>query len=189
MLSGSTAGLLGDFLVSLAQRLPNANPSEFPAIVETTRAMIAACLVRREPSVADMPVERSIMVRERVDRLIRENLASARLNPARICALAGISRSALYRLFENRGGVAEYIQAMRLNCVYVQLGHPHLAHNTISSLAAGQGMHNAAAFNRAFRQRFGCTPSEVRAAVLRGEAVPASCVPGARAQSFADLLR
>jgi len=189
VLSGTTAGLLGDFLASLVRRLPHADPSEFPVIAETTRAMIAACLEGRERSVTDPPVEKSVMVLAHLDRIIRENLASARLNPTRICALAGISRSTLYRLFEARGGVAAYIQTLRLNSVHAQLSHPRLARNTIASLASGQGMHNAAAFNRAFRQHFGCTPGEVRAAALRGEALPSHRAAGNQAQSFADLLR
>lgn len=189
VLSGSRAGLLGDFLVSLVRRLPDANPSEMPAIAETTRAMIAACLTGDAAPSSEMTPERSVMIRERVDRLIRGNLASARLNPERICAMAGISRSTLYRLFEDRGGVAAYVQAMRLECIYVQLSNPRLASNTIASLAASRGMHNAAAFSRAFRQHFGCTPSEVRAAVLHGETVPFGRSPATPARSFADLLR
>lgn len=189
ILSGPTSGLLGDFLISLVQRLPDARPSDLPVIAETALAMISASLIGASASCDEMRSERSILVRARVERLIRANIASARLNPARICALAGISRSTLYRLFEDRGGVAAYVQAMRLKRVYAQLINPHLASNTIASLAAGQGMYNAAAFNRAFRQHFGCTPSEVRAGILHADVQPLRPGLGAPPHRFADLLR
>jgi AraC-like DNA-binding protein len=188
LLSGSKAGLLGDFLVSLVQRLSDANPPELPAMAEMTCAMIASCLAGNAAS-SEMTVERSVIIRERIDRLIRDNLASARLNPERICALAGISRSTLYRLFEDRGGVAAYVQVMRLKRIRAQLSDPRLASITIAGLAAGQGMHNTAAFNRAFRQHFGCTPGEVRAAVLHTDSASAGRGPVNPAPSFASLLR
>ncbi|KRR01020.1 hypothetical protein CQ12_27295 [Bradyrhizobium jicamae] len=179
--------MFADYLLSLVQRLHDADPSELPAIAEMTRVMIVACLTG-DASVTQMPAERSIVMRERVDRLIRDNLGSARLNPERICALAGISRSSLYRMFEDRGGVAAHVQALRLKRAYAELSNPHSAFETIANLAAGHGLHNTTAFNRAFRRHFGCTPGEVRGAALRADPVPPerACSPP---QSFADLLR
>ena len=189
LLSGAAAGLLGDHLLSLVQRLHDAGPSEMPAVAEMTRAMITSCLSEDATSQPQETTERSIAIRERVERLIRDNLGSAGLNPQRICALAAISRSTLYRLFEDRGGVAAYVQALRLKCVYSDLSNPQLAFDTIASIAASQGLHNTAAFNRAFRRQFGCTPSDVRAAVLRSEPRPHGSASQSPPKSFSDLLR
>jgi len=187
LLSGARAGLFADYLLSLVQRLHDATPTEMPAIAEMTGVMAAACLTG-EASVAQVPADRASVIRERVERLIRDNLGSARLNPERICALAGISRSALYRLFEDRDGVAGYVQALRLKRVHAELSNPQSQRDTIASIAARHGLHDASAFSRAFRQHFGCTPSDVRGAALRAGPVqpePARSPP----QSFANLLR
>jgi AraC-like DNA-binding protein len=187
VLSGSRAGLFADYMLSLAQRLRDADPSELPAIAEMTRVMVIACLTE-DATFAQMPTERSIVIRERVERLIRDNLGSARLNPERICALAGISRSALYRLFEDRGGVAAYVQVLRLKRVHAELNDPRSAFDTIAGLAERHGLHNATAFNRAFRRQFGCAPGDVRRTALRADWT--SPAPGRSSpRSFADLLQ
>ena len=189
VLTGVKSALLADFLISLVQRLPETKPFEMPAIAEMTRVILTAHLTDDDiASVAATPEVQSIVKRERLDRVIRDNLASARLNPKRICALVGISRSALYRLFEDRGGVAAHLQALRLEQAYANLSDPQLANRTIADLAAGCGLHNASAFTRMFRRRFGCTPSDVRAAAFCENIVPPGHLSVPQGQRFADLL-
>jgi AraC-like DNA-binding protein len=186
LLSGTKAGLFADYLLALVQRLRDIQPSEMPAIAEMTRVMVVECFSGNASSV-QLRADRASVIRERVDRLIQENLDSERLNPKRICALASISRSALYRLFEDRGGVAAHVQALRLERAYAELSNPQSQRDTIANIAAKYGLHDGAAFSRAFRQHFGCTPSDVRGIALRSNSLPAPArFPS---QSFADLLR
>lgn len=187
LLSGAKAGLLADYLLSLVRRLYDAEPSEMPALAEMTRTMIVQAMTGAT-SITEAPAGRAVVVRARVERLIRDNLGSARLDPERICALAGISRSALYRLFDDRGGVATYVQALRLERAYAELSDPQSEFDTIANIAARHGLYDAAAFSRAFRQRFGCTPRDVRDTTQRPypvQARPYRSPP----QSFGDLLR
>jgi AraC-like DNA-binding protein len=108
-----------------------------------------------------------------VSRIIRENIGSARLDARRICALTGLSRSALYRLFEGESGVAAHVRAIRLGLVMDDLLDPALRDEPISAIAERRGFHCAASFNRTFRRAFGRTPSEARAAALsRGACDP-----------------
>ena len=182
--SGVKAGLLADFILSLDRRLPEALPADLTVVAELTRTMVAGCLLGGNAPRALTPAERLAVLREVVDRVIRQNIGSARLGPERICAHAGISRSALYRVFEEQGGVAAHVQNLRLEGVHADLCDPRMAGEAIASLAARWGLHNAASFSRAFRRRFGYTPREVRAAAI-SEPASAGVNLG---QAFAAML-
>lgn len=188
LVPGARGGLLADYLVSLDRRLDEARPADLPALAETTRAMINGCLLGAGAPGRLDPAERRKVLRLGVERVIRANLGSARLDARRICALAGISRSTLYRLFEDDGGVAGYVQALRLGSIAADLRDPRLGETTIAALAARWGMHNAAAFGRAYRQAFGRTPGEARVAALAGSVRVGAAAP-ATAPAFLELLR
>ena len=79
----------------------------------------------------------------------------------------GISRSQLYRLFERAGGVAHYIQRQRLLRICSLLSDPE-NQRPIAALAADFCFEDASGFSRAFRQEFGCSPSDVRSAAKAG---------------------
>ncbi len=161
VLRGAPARLLADFLLSLAERLKEASKADLPSIAEATRGMIAACV---RPTEVPQQMEQ-VFLRERIDRIIFGNIASARLDANRLCELSCISRSSLYRVFESRGGVARHLHRLRLKLVHRDLTDPALANQPIARLAELRGLHNASSFNRAFRREFGCTPGDVRAAM------------------------
>ncbi|WP_299594384.1 AraC family transcriptional regulator [uncultured Microbulbifer sp.] len=56
----------------------------------------------------------------------------------------------------------DYLNAIRLDWVYKNLASPANSRNYISTLAYRAGFSNLAWFNRAFKRRFGISPSEVR---------------------------
>ena len=60
----------------------------------------------------------------------------------------------------------DYLNAVRLDWVYQNLANPTHSRNYISTLAYRAGFSNLAWFNRAFKRRFGRSPSEVREATL-----------------------
>lgn len=159
---GVEAALLADYLLSLARRLPEALESDLPTLARTTEAMVAATFAGCHCSARDS----AVALRLRVERTIRAHLASARLDPTRIAALAGVSRATLYRLFDDQGGVAAYLRRLRLELVHAALCDPRQAHIPIARLAERAGFHCPAGFNRTFRAAFGATPSEVRAGAL-----------------------
>ena len=81
------------------------------------------------------------------------------------------SRSALYRLFRESGGIARYIREQRLRRCFGDLADGS-GHAQVAQVAYRWGFTDAAHFSRLFRQRFGCTPSETQeratAAMARG---------------------
>jgi AraC-like DNA-binding protein len=164
--SGVGAALLADLLLSLPDHLLRAEAAEEEGIVAAIGGLIAARLPDSPAEARDTAA--NPLLRERVRRVIRANIGSARLTPARIARAAGLSRSALYRIMEAEGGVAHYVQRQRLGLVHAALGDPHAADRSIASLAEKHGFHDASAFTRAFRRTYGCTPSDVRHAALMG---------------------
>jgi len=102
--------------------------------------------------------------RLRAEKVIRANLASARLDSHRIATLSGVSRSTLYRLFEDEGGVAAHVRRVRLDAVHAALTDPDQDGQPINKIASEAGFHCIASFNRSFKARFGASPGEVRAA-------------------------
>jgi AraC-like DNA-binding protein len=97
---------------------------------------------------------------EQVRRTIDRHLTSPSLRAAFLCKTVGISRSGLYRLFEDRGGVACYIQRQRLLRAYAVLSDPANC-RPILSIADEFCFADASSFSRAFKRKFGCRPSDV----------------------------
>lgn len=182
---GVEAALLADFLLSLARRLPAALDSDLPTLARTTEAMVAATFAGWHCSARDS----AVALRLRVERTIRAHLASARLDPARIAALAGVSRATLYRLFDHQDGVAAYLRRLRLEMVHAALCDPRQAHIPIARLAERVGFHCPTGFNRTFRAAFGTAPGEVREAALQRRPMLLRTLGSSTAcRNFLDLL-
>jgi AraC-like DNA-binding protein len=101
-----------------------------------------------------------------------------------------MSRSNLYRLFEDTGGVARYIQRERLLEAHAVLTDPTKT-QSISTMAEDLCFADASSFSRAFKREFGYSPGEVRSAVLAGLASPAMLLGGVPSQGdgLSALLR
>lgn len=160
-------GILADHLESLEHRLPGVPGRDLPALVEATRTLLLACLLPTADHVAAAraPMVRSL--RAQAHRLIVDQIASPLLTPDRLCRMLGISRSRLYRLFDDRGGVARYIQRQRLLAGLAQLSDG-AGMESIVRIAEKVGFADASGFSRAFRQEFGVSPSDARAAARAG---------------------
>ncbi len=173
---GGPAGLLADLLLAMPGRLAEARPEDRPALTEAMRGMVAACLLATLPPAAAEAQGPGgtglLLLRERVRRVVQQNLGSSRLTPGRIAQAVGVARSTLYRAFEADGGVARQVQRMRLAMVHDALCDPAQARRTIAALALAHGFHDPSAFSRVFRATYGHPPGEVRAAALAGTPVP-----------------
>jgi AraC-like DNA-binding protein len=151
--------------------------------------MLEACLA---PSAATRQrAEKSInaTLRERVRKAVARHLRSPSLSADTLCREAATSRSQLYRLLEDEGGVARYIQRRRLSESFAMLGD---SANTVSigRIAELLCFADASSFARAFRREFGVSPNDDRAASRSG--LPAGLLPGrdeGAVNGFRDCLR
>lgn len=168
-IDGALGRILADHVMALDEHLDAVPEADAPRLAMATLGLLAAALTEREAE-ADRPqLDQCRLMR--VKALIRQHLGSATLSPGRLAAMAGMSRSQLYRVFEPLGGVAGFIQRERLCFAYGLLAQPAPA--PIGRIAEQAGFFEPSSFSRAFRHAFGVTPRDVRAAALSGAPLPA----------------
>ena len=167
MLNTPEGRLLAEHLRLLSAELPRMSAPEAERMAEATQAIIALALApgARGEQLASGPVAATQIMRLRA--LIRANLGSATFGPARLCRLAGISRSQLYRLFEVHGGVALCIQRERLAAAHSALSNPADL-RSISEIAESVGLFDPSSFSRMFRRSYGISPRDLRLATGAG---------------------
>ncbi|MDX8493022.1 helix-turn-helix domain-containing protein [Mesorhizobium sp. VK22B] len=86
-----------------------------------------------------------------------------------IAAAHGISERYLQRLFEEDGTtLTTFVLDARLELAHRLLSDPAQAVRSVSAIAVDAGFNDISYFNRRFRSRYGCTPSDVRRASRNG---------------------
>ncbi|MEX2333706.1 MAG: AraC family transcriptional regulator, partial [Pseudohongiella sp.] len=80
----------------------------------------------------------------------------------KLCGHLNCSPATLSRVFKRHNGVRAYIQEQRLRMAARRLVSQRDAHLRISDIACECGFSSDAHFSRAFRQRFGLSPSDAR---------------------------
>jgi AraC-like DNA-binding protein len=96
---------------------------------------------------------------------IVRNLVGQDLSIRAVAARHGISARYLRKLFESEGAsFTNFVLRERLARAHRMLVDPRFADRQVSAVAFAAGFNDLSYFNRAFRQHFGMTPSDVRAA-------------------------
>jgi AraC-like DNA-binding protein len=156
--------LLGDYVLALERRLPTLTTDQLPQLAQAVGAMVSAAIAPSPDRLDSARRQIDLGRLERVRVVVRKNLRSPSLGPAALCRAVGISRSQLYRLLEDVGGVARYIQSQRLQEAHAMLSDTR-ASKPVSVVSEELCFADASTFSRAFRREFGCSPSDVRSAV------------------------
>jgi AraC-like DNA-binding protein len=182
--------LLGDFMMALEHQLPGLAAADAPRLTAAVRALVAACVAPTAERVAILGGSRIDLGRlERVRQTVRKHLRSPALGPKLLCRAVGMSRSNLYRLLDEAGGVTHYIQRQRLREAHAMLSDPSNT-RAICAVAEDLCFADASTFGRAFRKEFGHSPSDVRAAGPAGLPLPTRLpATSAAGSDFGALLR
>ncbi|WP_349960247.1 helix-turn-helix domain-containing protein [Rhizobium sp. ZPR3] len=160
-LSGIFTNMLIEFLDSVEDNLPRFAATDLPHVVQTVRNMIVASVSTSAAQSTGMEQHSTLAVTERVRRFVEGNLTSGELTVEHICRELGISRTRLYQIFEQYGGVHHYIQRRRLLSAHAALSDP-ANREQIVDIAFAVGFSSAAHFSRAFGKEFGYSPREAR---------------------------
>lgn len=101
---------------------------------------------------------------------IEDGLDRPDLSVATIAARHGVRPRWVQRLFEREGTTfTEYVLAQRLARAHRLLRSPRYARLKISAIALDTGFGDLSYFNRAFRRRYGVTPSDLRTAATAAD--------------------
>ena len=99
---------------------------------------------------------------------VLRHLGQEDLSAATVGAHLDVSARYVHMLFEGEGrSFTEFVLAERLARAHRMLQEARHAGKSISTIAFSLGFVDLSHFNRSFRRRYGCTPSEVRAAAAR----------------------
>ncbi len=149
------AGILNTCASRLMDDLPRMSMSEGVAGLTMLLQLLAHAISER--------YERRYQqasVRDRAEAVITHQIAQPDLSASSIAEQLGISRSTLYRAFENLDGVKNYILARRLIAAWSEIiEDPQLA---LSIVAQRSGFRSSSAMKRAFNQLTDVSIEEVR---------------------------
>lgn len=177
ILPEAVSGLLGDLMGSLARRAAAATPETAASTARALTELLAGALGQIRPDDEAAGALIADLRRRRAEAFIEARLHDPGLDVMTVARGAALSRSALYRLFEPTGGVAQHILARRLERLSAALRNPAEG-RSITTLTFDHGFASESHCSRAFRGTFGLPPGRYRAemrhprAGSRGEPLP-----------------
>ena len=101
--------VLGAHIHALTAAAPDLTPEEGAVLAAGSIRLVAACLGASPRAQAEIQAYRTVAVAQAVRDFIEANLGSAALGPELLARQFNLSRSGLYRLFMDDGGIAVYI--------------------------------------------------------------------------------
>lgn len=163
VLTSAAARLLAGFTTFLIRHNGHPSHDDTDHAARTVTELLAVGLSGEAVSPHTLSVHSErILRRSQADAFIAKNLANPRLNVDAVAAGIGISRSVLYRILEDEGGVRHIIQRHRLDAARRALRHPDEG-RTIADLAHACGFASQSHFSRAFTGAFNVSPGRFRA--------------------------
>lgn len=137
---------------------------ESNAIEYDTFNQLVACLqlgLGAPPTKGDIRARARRAMRGAISRHIEQNLDRWDLSVDTILSNFGVSRASLYRLFDDRGGVRQFISDRRLLRAVLDIAKGPLQRGAISNVAERWGFSSGSNFNRAVRREFGVAPGSL----------------------------
>lgn len=157
------ARAIAPFIAQASPQLP-----QLPAVARTKLAHTSLELINTMLSaildVEQTPRNPHEVMLQKIYSYINANLGSPDLSPGSIAAAHYISIRHLHALFaEHDTTVSTVIKQRRLEQARADLTDPALQSRTVAAIATRWGFVDAAHFSRVFKQRYGMSPSELRA--------------------------
>jgi len=159
----AVGGLVSSFVIRLASAVDTLDPAIQQPLVQQAVDLIATALGRSSPMSGVTGESLQALYRRRIKAFIEAYLGDPTLSPAMIAAAHHISPRYLHKLFSDEPrSVLRIVWDRRLDRCRQDLEDPTLVRQTVSEIATRWGFQNAAHFSRAFRARYGHSPTEHR---------------------------
>ncbi|MFZ5674453.1 MAG: AraC family transcriptional regulator [Pseudomonadota bacterium] len=159
--------LLLDY-VQAVQTIERDAPPELWHLAATHILDLAAVAMGATRDAAEIARGRGVRVARL--RAIKADIAAhgAQLSVDQIAARHRLSPRYVRKLFEGEGtSLSDFMLAQRLERAHRLLTDPRRAGSTITAIAFEAGFNDLSYFNRAFRRRYGATPTDVRGTAQR----------------------
>jgi AraC-like DNA-binding protein len=160
---------LSSCLTYLAENMAAGSTEELSAVFDACVSLLpvaAGCFERPEND-ETFSLPTNFLLRE-IMEFINHNISDAELAPRRAAEHFGISARYVHKLFAlSSTTFSAYVVAKRLDHIRSDLLSPACRSQPISNLAFRWGFNDLSSFNRAFKNRFGCSPSRFRAEFAR----------------------
>jgi AraC-like DNA-binding protein len=148
-------------VADLWRSLPEARAEEAPDLADGITETVNRILRPGDLALADHDLR--LAMRDH----IAANLDDLDLDVDTLRAVFHCSRSSIYRVFEEDGGVARHIREQRLLRCFDELARPAKLPRRVSHVATRWGFENPSHFHRLFTQRFGLAPSALNTSSIR----------------------
>jgi AraC-like DNA-binding protein len=135
-------------------KLATMRRSHVRGVVNETLDELAALFCQLVPATAETLLERA-------KAHVARRLGSRDLTPEGVATALGVSRSQLYLLFRDSGGVSKYIWNQRLEHLHAALSTPS-ERRSLTELSLDFGFTSQAHLSSLFRKSYGEAPSRVR---------------------------
>jgi AraC-like DNA-binding protein len=171
--SRSVGSMAASYLTGLMQHSDELSPASSARLADHLLDLLALlCADHVEANVTGFDWARHAL-RMRVYSFIEDNLRDPQLSPQTVADAHHISLRALHKLFEAEDTtVARHIRQSRLWRCRRDLVDPGLAGRSVSAVAAGWGLFDAAQFSKSFRAAHGISPRDYRMAMGHAAAGP-----------------
>lgn len=132
-----------------------------PELAQSAFRRLTACIkvaIRSPDQDGDVRARARDAMADGICKFIELHLDSPDLSVTTILKNFGVSRASLYRMFEDKGGVREFISDRRLNRAIVEIVQSPQERGIITAAAEKWGFSSNPNFYRAVKRKFGVSP-------------------------------
>ncbi|CAG9295489.1 helix-turn-helix transcriptional regulator [Celerinatantimonas diazotrophica] len=151
--------LFKDFITMMKEQLLIADAKESLILADSLMAMLDVLCLKN-----DFDASESIgdSIKWSIKKYINEHIGELSLTADTICNQFFMSRSTLYRLFKEEGGITAFIRECRLAACFKALHNPINMGNSVAEIALKCGLSNSNYLSSQFREKYGLTPRQIR---------------------------
>ncbi|ATG89308.1 helix-turn-helix domain-containing protein [Methylomonas koyamae] len=160
--SGGLGAVTSDFLRSAARQADCIDAARFAPLAGQALDLLALTLSALRPGRFELADHRAQAL-SRIKRLIEARLADPELDSAAIAGAARLSPRYINALFNAENtSLMRYVWQRRLQRCGEELRSERHAGRSLTEIALRWGFNDMSHFSRAFKRRYGCSPSDYR---------------------------
>ena len=157
-----TGRIASVFIRQLLSQLPSVEAGSLPRLQASLLDLTTAALGEQRDMAVSRPTSRNVLT-QRVLQFIEDHLGEPELTCSTVAARHRISERYLRILFAALTvSPSDWIWSRRLERARQDLVDPRKSGASVTTICFTWGFKDVAHFSRAFKARFGCTPSEAR---------------------------